>query len=138
MSTRVGHPTTFLPYPTLTPQGGRGGSGGGYRGGRGGGPGGPGAGAGPGNAQDKKKKESILNLATYVDKSIKVKFMGGREGEYWRGLILGSGKWGVGSGESGEWREGEKLVWWMLCFLGLRWIERRLLVSKNGWDRAWD
>ncbi|WWD22837.1 hypothetical protein CI109_107331 [Kwoniella shandongensis] len=28
---------------------------------------------------EKKKRESILNLAQYVDKSVKVKFMGGRE-----------------------------------------------------------
>ncbi|EIW73162.1 hypothetical protein TREMEDRAFT_24108, partial [Tremella mesenterica DSM 1558] len=28
---------------------------------------------------EKKKRESILNLANYVDKSIRVKFMGARE-----------------------------------------------------------
>ena len=31
--------------------------------------------------QEKKKRESILNLQQYVDKSVRVKFMGGREGE---------------------------------------------------------
>ncbi|ORY27372.1 hypothetical protein BCR39DRAFT_538531 [Naematelia encephala] len=48
---------------------------------RGGGRGAP-RGRGGGQANDrgeKKKRESILNLAQYVDKSIRVKFMGGRE-----------------------------------------------------------
>ncbi|WWC66939.1 uncharacterized protein I206_100846 [Kwoniella pini CBS 10737] len=46
------------------------------RGGRGGSRGGA-----PNNAQsgDRKKRESILNLAQYVDTSVRVKFMGGRE-----------------------------------------------------------
>lgn len=58
-------------------QGGRGGpSNRGRGGGPGSGPSGPG-----GGAQERKKKESILNLANYVDKSVRVKFMGGREGE---------------------------------------------------------
>ncbi|KAK4688257.1 U6 snRNA-associated Sm-like protein LSm7, partial [Tremellales sp. Uapishka_1] len=43
--------------------------------GRGGNRGG-GASGGP---VEKKKRESILNLASYVDKSVKVRFMGGRE-----------------------------------------------------------
>ncbi|WVN85979.1 uncharacterized protein L203_101137 [Cryptococcus depauperatus CBS 7841] len=43
------------------------------RGGRGGSRG------GQGNQGDRKKRESILNLAQLVDKSIRVKFMGGRE-----------------------------------------------------------
>ncbi|ORX34985.1 hypothetical protein BD324DRAFT_652708 [Kockovaella imperatae] len=47
-------------------------------GGRGGGPSRGGAPSG-GHAGDKKKRESILNLQTYVDQSIRVKFMGGRE-----------------------------------------------------------
>ena len=47
--------------------------GGAPRGGRGGGP-------SKGAPADKKKKESILNLANYVDQSVKIKFMGGREG----------------------------------------------------------
>lgn len=47
--------------------------GGAPRGGRGGGP-------SRGAPADKKKKESILNLANYVDQSVKIKFMGGREG----------------------------------------------------------
>lgn len=50
-------------------QGARGGS----RGGRGG--------AG-GRPDERKKRENILNLALYVDKSICVKLAGGREGEY--------------------------------------------------------
>ena len=35
-----------------------------------------------GAPQEKPKKEAILNLAKYVDKEIRVKFMGGREGMY--------------------------------------------------------
>lgn len=54
-------------------QGGRGGS---SRGGRGGAPGGDRNGPG-----EKKKRESILNLSQYVDKSVRIKFMGGREGD---------------------------------------------------------
>ncbi|GFZ44668.1 U6 snRNA-associated Sm-like protein LSm7 [Saitozyma sp. JCM 24511] len=53
----------------------RGGGRGGASRGRGGGPGG----GGPGGPGEKKKRESILNLAQYVDKSVRVKFMGGRE-----------------------------------------------------------
>ncbi len=32
------------------------------------------------NAQDKPKREAILDLAKYVNEPIRVKFMGGREG----------------------------------------------------------
>jgi hypothetical protein len=59
------------------------------RGGRGGGP-------SKGAPADKKKKESILNLANYVDQSVKIKFMGGREGmclnlrDPWRMGLIGS------------------------------------------------
>jgi len=56
----------------LIPQGGRGGS----SRGRGGGAGGN-SNAGP----ERKKRESILNLQQYVDTSIRIKFMGGREGQ---------------------------------------------------------
>ncbi|KAK1921304.1 U6 snRNA-associated Sm-like protein LSm7 [Papiliotrema laurentii] len=52
---------------------GRGGRGGASRG-RGGGNAGGAAAAG-----DKKRRESILNLQQYVDTSIRIKFMGGRE-----------------------------------------------------------
>lgn len=31
--------------------------------------------------KEKKKKESILDLSKYIDKTIRVKFQGGREGE---------------------------------------------------------
>lgn len=31
--------------------------------------------------KDKKKKESIFDLSKYIDKHIRVKFQGGREGE---------------------------------------------------------
>ena len=51
--------------------------------------GGPG---GPGGQQERKKRESILNLALYVDKSIRVKFQGGREGEC-SALANMSGMW---------------------------------------------
>ena len=55
----------------------------GHRSGRGGGRGGHG-GRGGGHVHDKPKKEAILNLAKYVDKQIRVKFMGNREGTlYW-------------------------------------------------------
>lgn len=63
--------------------GGRGGSGNPGRGGggRGGGQGG-GRGGGPGGAGgERPKKEAILDLAKYVDKRVRVKFTGGREGE---------------------------------------------------------
>lgn len=46
--------------------------GGGHRGGRGG--------AAGGGDREKPKKENILDLAKYIDKEIKVKFNGGREG----------------------------------------------------------
>ncbi|EJT53084.1 hypothetical protein A1Q1_00091 [Trichosporon asahii var. asahii CBS 2479] len=46
------------------------------RGGRGGGRGGRG---GKQDGAERKKRESILNLAQYVDQSIRVKFLGGRE-----------------------------------------------------------
>ena len=55
-----------------SPQGGRGGA----SRGRGGGAGGN-SNAGP----ERKKRESILNLQQYVDTSIRIKFMGGREGQ---------------------------------------------------------
>ncbi|WVQ85216.1 hypothetical protein IAT38_007381 [Cryptococcus sp. DSM 104549] len=45
------------------------------RGGRGGARGG----GNQANSGERKKRESILNLAQYVDKSVRVKFMGGRE-----------------------------------------------------------
>lgn len=32
--------------------------------------------------KEKKKKESILDLSKYIDKTIRVKFQGGREGEW--------------------------------------------------------
>ncbi|KAL3422745.1 small nuclear ribonucleoprotein [Phlyctema vagabunda] len=58
---------------------------GGHRGGRGGGRGG-GGGGGPrggggagGHAQERPKKENILDLGKYMDKQIMVKFTGGRE-----------------------------------------------------------
>ena len=55
----------------------------GHRSGRGGGRGGHG-GRGGGHVHDKPKKEAILNLAKYVDKQIRVKFMGNLEGTlYW-------------------------------------------------------
>ncbi|CAD6573840.1 MAG: Sm-like protein lsm7 [Tremellales sp. Tagirdzhanova-0007] len=52
----------------------RGGRGGSAPRGRGGGP------SGSGPPGERKKRESILNLAQYVDKTVRVKFMGGREG----------------------------------------------------------
>lgn len=56
--------TSYHPHnlPIMSSRGGRGGArGGGNQGG------------------ERKKRESILNLAQFVDKSIRVKFMGGRE-----------------------------------------------------------
>ncbi|WFD16705.1 U6 snRNP-associated protein Lsm7 [Malassezia arunalokei] len=50
----------------------------GHRSSRGGGRGGH-SGRGGGHVHDKPKKEAILNLAKYVDKQIRVKFMGNRE-----------------------------------------------------------
>lgn len=35
----------------------------------------------PPQDKEKKKKESILDLSKYIDKTIRVKFQGGREGE---------------------------------------------------------
>lgn len=40
-----------------------------------------GGGAG-GGAQEKPKKENILDLSKYMDKTVNVKFNGGREGEF--------------------------------------------------------
>lgn len=51
-----------------------------FRGGRGGrGRGGQKSGGG-GGAQEKPKKENILDLNKYMDKEVQVKFNGGREG----------------------------------------------------------
>jgi hypothetical protein len=36
---------------------------------------------GSGGPPEKKKKESIVDLAKYLDKPIRVKFQGGREGQ---------------------------------------------------------
>lgn len=58
--------------------GGGGRGGGGSRGGRGGG--GGGASTAP-QQKEERKKEVILDLAKFVDKKIRVKFQGGREGE---------------------------------------------------------
>lgn len=62
-------------------RGGRGESrgGGGGRGGRGGG----GAGA---DSKDKPKKENIIDLNRFLDKQLKVKFNGGREGTLHSGI----------------------------------------------------
>lgn len=35
-----------------------------------------------GNAQEKPKKENILDLSKYMDKEVQVKFNGGREGAF--------------------------------------------------------
>lgn len=54
-----------------------------FRGGRGrGGRGGQGQqkSGGGGGAQEKPKKENILDLGKYMDKEVQVKFNGGREG----------------------------------------------------------
>ena len=37
--------------------------------------------------KEKKKKETILNLAKYMDKPVRVKFSGGREGVYCVGTL---------------------------------------------------
>lgn len=37
---------------------------------------------GGGGAQEKPKKENILDLGKYMDKEVQVKFNGGREGEF--------------------------------------------------------
>jgi U6 snRNA-associated Sm-like protein LSm7 len=60
-------------------RGNRGGRGGESRGGRGGGRGGGGAGAGT-DPKDKPKKENIIDLNRFLDKQLKIKFNGGREG----------------------------------------------------------
>lgn len=59
--------------------GGRGGDRGGDRGGRGGGRGG--GGAGSTEQKEKPKKENIIDLNRFMDKQLKIKFSGGREGE---------------------------------------------------------
>lgn len=43
----------------------------------------------PPQDKEKKKKESILDLSKYIDKTIRVKFQGGREGE--GGRLRGAG-----------------------------------------------
>lgn len=45
-----------------------------------GGPGGA-RGGGPGRSDDKPRREAILDLSKYVDKQVRVKFTGGREGQ---------------------------------------------------------
>lgn len=82
MSSRV----RTLKYPGERLADGKGGRGGG-RGGRGGGASRP---------DERKKRENILNLALYVDKSIRVKFAGGREGESCAGLWIDGGSGGKG------------------------------------------
>jgi len=62
-------------------RGGGRGRGGGYD--RSGGRGGHGKGGGGGGAQQEKpKKENILDLNKYMDKEVRVKFNGGREGMF--------------------------------------------------------
>lgn len=61
--------------------GGRGGSRGDYRGGRGGARGGGHHGGGEREQREPKKRDNILDLAKYMDKAIRVKFTGGREGK---------------------------------------------------------
>ena len=56
-----------------------GGRGGGDRGGRGGGRGGRGGGA-AGEQKERPKKENIIDLNRFMDKQLKIKFNGGREG----------------------------------------------------------
>uniref|UniRef100_A0A8C8ZAL2 LSM7 homolog, U6 small nuclear RNA and mRNA degradation associated n=1 Tax=Prolemur simus TaxID=1328070 RepID=A0A8C8ZAL2_PROSS len=41
--------------------------------------------------KEKKKKESILDLSKYIDKTIRVKFQGGREAS---GILKGFDPWG--------------------------------------------
>jgi U6 snRNA-associated Sm-like protein LSm7 len=57
--------------------------GGGYdrSGGRGGGRGGGASGGAQQQQQEKPKKENILDLSKYMDKEVRVKFNGGREGD---------------------------------------------------------
>lgn len=66
-----------------------------FRGGRGGGRGGPRGqqgsqqkSGGGGGAQEKPKKENILDLNKYMDKEVQVKFNGGREGIFLLSLCL--------------------------------------------------
>lgn len=57
-------------------RGDRGGRGGGDRGGRGG-----------GHASGERKKENILDLSKYMEKDIRVRFNGGREGTVFESRI---------------------------------------------------
>jgi hypothetical protein len=63
-----------------------------FRGGRGqrGGRGGQGQqkSGGGGGAQEKPKKENILDLNKYMDKEVQVKFNGGREGMFWLPFLV--------------------------------------------------
>lgn len=69
--------------PLLRIQGRGRGRGGGASGGRGGGAGTAGRGGAGGNkGEDKPRREAILDLSKYVDKRVRVKFTGGREGEF--------------------------------------------------------
>ena len=73
------HPNRVFPA-SLTPFQGRGGGASrGRGGGRGGGPPPPGG--------DKPRREAILDLSKYVNERIRVKFTGGREGEFIFALI---------------------------------------------------
>ena len=78
-------PLSSHSWLTQVPTQGRGRGRGGAGGGRGGAATGGGAGGGRGPAgargEDRPKREAILDLAKYVDKQIRVKFTGGREGE---------------------------------------------------------
>uniref|UniRef100_A0A4W6FL26 LSM7 homolog, U6 small nuclear RNA and mRNA degradation associated n=1 Tax=Lates calcarifer TaxID=8187 RepID=A0A4W6FL26_LATCA len=38
--------------------------------------------------KEKKKKESIFDLSKYIDKPIRVKFQGGREGRYFNSSVF--------------------------------------------------
>ena len=60
---------------------GGGGGRGGERGGRGGGRGGRGGGA-AGEQKERPKKENIIDLNRFMDKKLKIKFNGGREGMF--------------------------------------------------------
>lgn len=68
------------------PSGSRGGSSA-NRGGRGGGASGAGG--------ERQKKEAILNLQKYQDKEVRVKFQGGREGEFDAWVCFRPGIWSV-------------------------------------------
>lgn len=70
---------------------GRGGAGYGFRGGRGGYQQqneGQASAQRQEKTQERPKKENILNLAKYMDKEVRVKFSGGREGWLMRLLLL--------------------------------------------------